>query len=135
MNGDVVNAPIKSHRDLEVWQRAMDLASEIYAVTSRFPKEEVYGLSLQARRSAVSIPSNIAEGAARNSTKELIQSLHVALGSVAELETQLLLAQRIGFIANTDSLDTLNQVRKMLVSLLGSLKRKPVTRHSSPVTS
>jgi four helix bundle protein len=126
---------IRSHKDLDVWQRAMDLATEIYTVTTRFPKEEVYGLSMQTRRSAVSIPSNIAEGAARNSSKEFVQFLHVALGSVAELETQLLLARRMGFLSESRLLDKLDLVRKMLVALLRSLKRKPVTRHPSPVTS
>ena len=77
----------------------MDLASDIYMVIARFPKEEVYGLSMQIRRSAVSIPSNIAEGAARISSKEFIQFLSIALGSAAELETQLLLAKRIGFLS------------------------------------
>ncbi len=126
---------IKSHKDLEVWQRAMDLACELYAATAQFPKEEVYGLSLQIRRSAVSIPSNIAEGAARNSRKEFVQFLHVALGSVAELETQLLLAERIGFLTHGGSLNTLDRVRRMLIALLRSLKRTPVTRHASRVTS
>jgi len=125
---------LRSHKDLEVWQRAMDLASEIYAITAQFPKEEVYGLSMQARRCAVSIPSNIAEGAARNSTKEFIQYLHVSLGSVAELETQLLLAKKMSFMGENRSFDILEQVRKMLVGLLRALKQKSVTRHSSPVT-
>jgi four helix bundle protein len=125
---------LRSHKDLEVWQLAMDLASEIYAITARFPKEELYGLSMQARRCAVSIPSNIAECAARKSTKEFIQYLHVALGSVAELETQLLLAKKMSFIGDNRSFDMLEQVRKMLVGLLRALKQKPVTRHSSPVT-
>jgi len=113
----------------------MDLASEIYATTARFPREEAYGLTMQVRRAAVSIPSNIAEGAARNSRKELVQYLHIAMGSVAELETQLLLARRMGFLSESKLLDTLDEVRKMLVALLRSLKRKPVTRHPSPVTS
>src|SRR5574341_1071643 len=105
---------IRSHKDLDVWQRAMDLATEIYTVTARFPNEEVYGLSMQTRRSAVSIPSNIAEGAARNSSKEFVQFLHVALGSAAELETQLLLARRMGFLSESRLLDNLDLVRKML---------------------
>ena len=126
---------LRSHKDLDVWQRAMDLASEIYATTARFPREEAYGLTMQVRRAAVSIPSNIAEGAARNSRKELVQYLHIAMGSVAELETQLLLARRMGFLSESKLLDTLDEVRKMLVALLRSLKRKPVTRHPSPVTS
>lgn len=125
---------LRSHKDLDVWQCAMDLATEIYTVTARFPKEEVYGLSMQTRRSAVSIPSNIAEGAARNSSKEFVQFLHVALGSVAELETQLLLARQMGFLSESRLFDKLDRVRKMLVALLRSLKRKPITRHLSPVT-
>lgn len=113
----------------------MDLASTVYRLTARFPKEEVYGLSLQARRSAVSIPSNIAEGAARNSSKEFIQHLYIALGSAAELETQLLLARQMDFLTETDPLQQLDQIRKMLIGLIQSVKRKPVTRHSSHVTS
>jgi four helix bundle protein len=126
---------VRSHKDLDVWQRAMDLTSEIYALTGRFPKEETYGLVMQTRRSAVSIPSNIAEGAARNSSKEFSQFLHVALGSAAELETQLLLAQRMGFLSETRPLDLLDQIRKMLTALLRRLKEKPVTRHASRVTA
>jgi four helix bundle protein len=113
----------------------MDLASEVYALTARFPKEEVYGLSLQTRRSAVSIPSNIAEGAARSSSKEFVQYLHIALGSAAELETQLLLARRMGFLEETGPFQLLDQIRKMLIGLIQSVRRKPVTRHASRVTS
>jgi four helix bundle protein len=126
---------IHSHRDLEVWKRAMDLAVEVYQTTNKFPKEEVYGLSMQARRSAVSIPSNIAEGAARNSSKEFVQYVHASLGSLAELETQLLLARRIGFLTDNKPLDLVDQIRRMLVGLLRSLKRKSITRQSLPVTS
>lgn len=113
----------------------MDLASEVYNLSARFPKEEVYGLSLQTRRSAVSIPSNIAEGAARNSSKEFVQYLHIALGSAAELETQLLLARRMGFIEEPGPFQLLDQIRRMLIGLIQSVKRKPVTRHASRVTS
>lgn len=113
----------------------MDLASEIYTLSAQFPKEEVYGLSQQTRRSAVSIPSNIAEGAARNSSKEFIQYLHIALGSAAELETQLLLAKRMGFLTAMGPFQLLDQIRKMLIGLIQSIKRKPVTRHASRVTS
>jgi four helix bundle protein len=125
---------LKSHKDLAVWQRAMDLALKTYAATGRFPHEELYGLTAQARRSAVSIPSNIAEGAARNSSKELIQYLHVSLGSLAELETQLLLSERMGFLSETSLFEDLNTVRKMLIGLLRALKGKSFTRHSSLVT-
>ena len=122
---------LRSHKDLDVWQRAMDLTSEIYAITGRFPKEELYGLTVQARRSAVSSPSNIAEGSARNASEEFIQFLHVALGSAAEFETQLLLAQRMGFFSESKPLALLDQIRKMLTALLRMLKHKPVTRHGT----
>lgn len=126
---------LRSHKDLDVWQRAMDLTSEIYAITGRFPKEELYGLTMQARRSAVSIPSNIAEGSARNASQEFIQFLHVALGSAPELETRLLLAQRMRFFSESKPLALLDQIRKMLTALLRMLKHKPVTRHASRVTA
>lgn len=113
----------------------MDLAGETYAATAKYPKEEVYGLALQTRRSAVSIPSNIAEGAARNTKKEFIQFLHVALGSVAELETQFLLAKRLGFFSDAIPLDKVEQVRMMLLGLLRYLKRKPDTHHALRITS
>lgn len=90
---------------------------------------------MQTRRSAVSIPSNIAEGAARNSSEEFIQFLYVARGSAAELETQLLLAQRMGFFSDSRPLVLLDHIRKMLTALLRTLKQKPVTRHTSRVTA
>jgi four helix bundle protein len=77
----------KTDKDLDVWNRATDLAAEVYSITGQFPKEELFGLVSQTRRAAVSVPSNIAEGAARSSRKEYIQFLYVALGSIAELET------------------------------------------------
>jgi four helix bundle protein len=88
----------RSHKDLLAWQEAMRLVVAVYRITSRFPKEEIYGLTQQMRRSAVSIPSNIAEGAGRNGTRELAQFLGVACGSFAELETQLELAQDLGLL-------------------------------------
>ena len=113
----------------------MDLAARAYALTATFPKDERYGLTSQIRRSAVSIPSNIAEGAARQSRKEYIQFLHIASGSVAELEIQILLARRMGFLANDASLSHIEEVRKLLLGLIRSLKRKPITYHSSPITA
>ena len=93
---------IKTHKDLDVWKEAMKLAKEVYTLTARFPKEEMYGLSSQIRRASVSIPSNIAEGAARGSSKDFSRFLYISLGSLAELETQLLLAVDLGFIDNND---------------------------------
>ena len=99
----------------------MDLVEEIYKLTDTMPKTEVYGLTSQIRRSAVSIPSNIAEGAARNHSKEFMQFLYVALGSVAELETQLLLAERLQFIPMAP-IGNLSEIKKMLLGLIKSKK-------------
>jgi len=82
----------------------MDLVSNVYKMTESFPNKETYGLINQLRRSAVSVPSNIAEGAARSSKKEFIQFLYIALGSLAELETQMIIASRIGYLNNLDTL-------------------------------
>ena len=87
-----------THKDLLVWQRAMLLAEAIYTVTKSFPKEERFGLVAQMRRAAVSVPSNIAEGAARRTQAEYVNFLHIARGSLAELETQALLAERLGLL-------------------------------------
>jgi four helix bundle protein len=113
----------KTHKNLDVWNRAMDLAVEVYSITSQFPKEELFGLVSQARRAAVSVPSNIAEGAARNSLKEYIQFLYVALESIAELEAQLLLAARLKLVPHIEALDRVERVRQMLLGLLRFLKR------------
>lgn len=120
---------LTTHKDLDVWKKSMDLAMQVYSLTSRFPKEELYGLSSQMRRSAVSIPGNIAESAARHSRKEFIQFLHVASGSVAELKTQLVLASRMGFLPTTTALAKIEEIRKMLLGLLRSLKKQPITHH------
>ncbi len=122
---------VSTHKDLNVWKKAMDLAAQVYSLTAKFPKEELYGLTSQIRRSAVSIPSNIAEGAARHSKKEFIQFLHIASGSVAELETQLLLAIQIGLLSGDHIISHVEEVRKLLLGLLRSLKKKPITHHSS----
>lgn len=124
----------KTHKDLDVWQEAMQLAQQTYSATATFPKEELYGLTQQVRRCSVSIASNIAEGAARGSTKEFMRFLYVALGSVAELETQLLLARSMGFLSDETLFHRIEHIRKMLLGLIASLKRKPITRHPSPIT-
>jgi len=113
---------IKTHKDLDVWKEAMKLAKEVYSLTARFPKEEMYGLSSQIRRASVSIPSNIAEGAARGSSKDFSRFLYISLGSLAELETQLLLAVDLGFIDNNDLDESVQRIRRMLVGLIKSLK-------------
>jgi len=85
---------VKSFRDLEVWQKAMDMVDAVYDLADLFPKSELYGLTSQIRRSAVSVPSNIAEGSARNNTKELLQFLFISRGSLAELYTQIEIGRR-----------------------------------------
>jgi four helix bundle protein len=86
----------RNHKDLILWQKALALATDIHRLTGQLPRHEIFGLSSQMRRSAVSIPSNVAEGAARRTTREFIAFLHIARGSFAELETQLLLTRQIG---------------------------------------
>jgi four helix bundle protein len=88
---------VRSFRDLEVWRLGLDLVQDVYRCTANFPKSETFGLAAQMRAAAVSIPSNIAEGQARNSTKQFLQFLSFALGSLAELETQLELAGRLDY--------------------------------------
>ncbi len=125
MTGDR-NGPreVRTHKDLEVWKEAIKLAKEVYGLTTRFPREEIYGLSAQLRRSALSVPSNIAEGAARNSTKEFVQFLYIALGSLAELETQLILAKELAFPSEEKLEQKASSLRKMLVALIDKLKRR-----------
>ena len=115
---------IKNHKDLEVWKKSMDLVSNIYKITESFPNKELYGLTNQIRRAAVSIPSNIAEGAARNSKKEFIQFLYIALGSLSELETQIIIANRLEYLNNLDtSLEDLKFVQKLINGLIYYLKK------------
>lgn len=111
---------ILSHKDLIVWQKSVDLSVAIYKLTEVFPKSEVYGIVSQMRRAGVSIPSNIAEGKKRNSPKDFRHFLSMALGSGAELETQIEIAKRLGFGEKEDYLkveETLNEVMRMLNTL------------------
>ena len=115
----------KSYKDLIVWQRAVELVMAIYSLTKKFPKEEQYGLISQIRRAAVSIVSNIAEGYARQHKLEYIQFLSMAFGSCAELETQLIIAQRLGYGVSSDYsrvLSLLEEVSKMLNAMRKGLK-------------
>ena len=105
------------HKDLDVWKKAMDLVEEIYRISKDFPSNEQYGLTTQIRRAAVSIPSNIAEGSGRKGDKELLQFLSVALGSLAEVETQILIAVRLEYIDEIPS--TLNLITEVIKLTLG----------------
>jgi four helix bundle protein len=115
------------HKDLDVWKASVELAVAIYAATKHFPKEELYGLTSQIRRAAVSVASNIAEGAARNSDKEMIQYLYIALGSIAEVETQLIIAEKLRYVDNTSELfSKITSIKQMLLGLVRHLKHKRV---------
>ncbi len=120
----IISKEIKNHKDLEVWKKSMDLVSNIYKITESFPNKELYGLTNQIRRAAVSIPSNIAEGAARNSKKEFIQFLYIALGSLSELETQIIIENRLEYLNNLDTLsEDLKFVQKLINGLIYCLKK------------
>ncbi len=118
---------VKGYRHLKVWQLGVALAKEVYLLTRGFPKHEVYGLSSQAQRAAVSIPANIAEGHARDSTREYLQHVSIAQGSLAELETHLILAESLNYCAHTQVaplLEECAQVGRMLSGLQRSLRAK-----------
>jgi four helix bundle protein len=118
---------IESYKDLDVWQVAMTLAQESYLLTTRFPKDEMYGMSAQIRRAAVSIPANIAEGYGRDQTGSFVQFLRIAQGSARELETHLILAERIRLVdqqAVAPLQDLCERVSKMLRSLIRSLEAR-----------
>jgi four helix bundle protein len=125
-----VKTIVRSYRDLVVWKKSMGLALEIYRCTQAFPKIETYGLTSQLRRAAVSIPSNIAEGQARLSTGEFKQFLGNARGSLMEVETQILIAQGLGYLEDQTSENLLGaaaEVGRILNGLLASLPvRRPV---------
>jgi len=117
---------IKPHKRLDVWNKEIDLTVDTYRLSDRFPKVEIYGLTSQMRRAAVSLPSNIAEGAARHTRKEFINYLHMAQGSLSELDTQLVIANRLEYM----SFETLKEIEnaietisKMITGLIKSLKK------------
>jgi len=116
---------IKSYRDLEVWQLAIQLIKKIYLVTDGFPQKEKYGLSSQMQRAAVSIASNIAEGKTRQTKREYIQFLYIALGSTAELETQITVSKELEYINSVDNNNMLEQtdhIARMLRNLIKGLR-------------
>lgn len=118
---------IKSYRDLRVWQAGMDLVVRVYRLTQGFPTHELYGLTSQMRRAAVSIPSNIAEGHTRESSKEYLHHLSIAQGSLAELETQIEIAGRLTYITPDQVAQSLTEVASLgrqMHALRDSLQRK-----------
>jgi len=112
---------INSFRDLIVWQKSLELVTDVYKLTNQLPREELFGLSGQLRRSAISIPSNIAEGQQRNNRLEFRQFLGIAKGSSAELETQLLLAAELYNVDTTQIISKLVEIQKMLQTMLSKL--------------
>ena len=134
-----VQTKVKHYKELLVWQKGMALAKLVYRLTVRFPREEKFGLTSQIRRAAVSVPSNIAEGQARQSTKEFLQFLSHAEGSLAELETQTLLSVELGFVYKEDVAEILGKIDELQKMLVG-LKRKleevsPLASRHSPLSS
>jgi len=128
---------LQSYRQLKVWQLGMELAREVYLLAQKFPKHEVYGLSSQLQRSAVSIPANLAEGHAKESTKDFLRHISIAQGSLAETETHLLLAESLGYASPDEIAAVLTKCaeeRKMLSGLRRSLnaKLRPQSLTSDP---
>jgi four helix bundle protein len=122
---------LKNFKELKVWQKSYHLCLKLYKVTKSFPKEEIYGLTSQIRRSAVSVPSNIAEGYGRKTIPDYVRSLYVAYGSNCELETQVLLSGDLQYIKTEslkDIISEIGEVERMLHSLIKSLNKK----HLSP---
>ena len=118
---------LKSYRDLEVWKQSINLVAQIYLASKGFPPDERFGLTSQVRRAAVSVPSNIAEGAARTTTGEYLQGLSVASGSLAEVETQIIVASRLEMLLPRDMERLLGQADG-ISKMLGGLKRSLQSR-------
>ncbi len=126
------------YEELKVWQKAVNLVTQVYNCTASFPKEEIYGLTAQMRRAAVSIPSNIAEGSCRESTKDFLRFISISNGSLAELQTQLVIAKNLGFISieNLDILkESADEVGRMVNGLQKSLHKKLVSSDDLSLTT
>lgn len=111
-----------THKDLEVWNMSMEFVVDLYKLTQDFPVEEKFGLVSQMRRAAISIPSNITEGAGRQSTKENIQFLYIALASLIELDTQLILSEKLDFCDASEELKTLGVIKSKLINFIKYIK-------------
>ncbi len=116
---------MRNHKDLIVWQKAIWLVQRLYEVTQTFPKEELYGVTAQMRRAAVSIPSNIAEGFARKHERELVRFLYIALGSASEMETQLIICHRIHYLTD-EQYEELGSTNTEIIRMLSSLINKRI---------
>jgi four helix bundle protein len=119
--------PIRSHKDLILWQKALTLAVDVHRATAAFPRHELFGLVAQLRRASVSVPSNVAEGSARNSTREFAQFLRIARGSLAETQTQLHLARSVSYLSEPafQELDRkVDEIGRILNTILAGLLRR-----------
>lgn len=117
---------MKTHKDLDVWKNSLDLVKDIYEISGKFSNNEVYGLTSQIRRAVVSIPSNIAEGSARQSKKEFIQFLYIASSSLSEAESQLMISHKLNYITNSELdklIGQLNSIRAQMYGLIKYLKK------------
>ena len=114
---------IKSFRDLIIWQRGINLVKDVYEETRNFPKEELYGITTQIRRSAISIPSNISEGHIRQHRAEFRQFLNIALGSLAELETQIIIARELNYLSIEKSENLIDQMSSLGKMMRGLMKK------------
>lgn len=118
---------MKTHKDLDVWKLSIEFVTEIYNLTKDFPKEEQFGLTNQIRRASVSIPSNIAEGAGRRSDKEFLQFLYISMGSIQEIDTQLLISLNLSYLTKSEYeilLTKLDQISKMISGLIKFVKER-----------
>jgi len=120
----------KDYRDLIAWQKAMELVESVYSATKDFPREEVYALTSQLRRAAVSVPSNIAEGQGRTSSKEFLKFLSIAHGSVRELETQIIISGRLGYLT-TDRVEAILNMSAEVGRLINGLSNSLLRRNKS----
>jgi four helix bundle protein len=114
---------LRTHKDLHIWQDGIQLVELVYRITALFPASELYGLCSQMRRASVSVPSNIAEGAARQGEKEFIQFLYIALGSLSELETQAIIALRLKYIDESHVLEVVEALRRKLLNFIKQRKK------------
>jgi len=118
---------VRTYRDLKAWQKGFELCADVYCATRKFPKSELYGLTAQIQRAAVSIPSNIAEGFGRRTTADFLRSLYIAYGSICELQTQVLLAIRLDYLPVTGAdslLQSIGDTERLTKALIKALEKK-----------
>jgi len=114
----------RNYEGLYVWQKSIDFVAKVYKATEGFPSTEIYGLTNQIRRAVVSIPSNIAEESGRKGVKELLQFLHIALGSCSELHTQFIIAKNLGYSQGNSLIDGILEIKKMLIGYMNKVKKE-----------